>query len=154
MRQGGNAANALEHLDQGRDLGFIREARCHRRSFAAHAFDPSQHRPPPASAVVSSTLVIDDSMADIVAGGFDAGIRSGAHVHGDMIAVRLTPYLRAAVVASPMYMASRGLPATPHDLHEHRCINYRWGHDGAVHRWTLTRGGETLDVGLTRDHGQ
>ncbi|WP_326838416.1 LysR substrate-binding domain-containing protein [Herminiimonas contaminans] len=90
--------------------------------------------------------MIDDSMADIVAGGFDAGIRSGAHVHGDMIAVRLTPYLRAAVVASPMYMASRGLPATPHDLHEHRCINYRWGHDGAVHRWTFTRGGETLEI--------
>lgn len=91
-------------------------------------------------------LVIDDSMADIVAEGFDAGIRSGAHVHGDMIAVRLSPDLRAAVVASPMYLASRGAPVTPHDLHEHRCINYRWGHDGAVHRWPFKREGDNLEI--------
>jgi DNA-binding transcriptional LysR family regulator len=68
-------------------------------------------------------LVIDDSMADIVAEGFDAGIRSGAHVHGDMIAVRLSP-----------------------DLHEHRCINSRWGHDGAVHRWPFKREGDNLEI--------
>lgn len=91
-------------------------------------------------------LVIDDSMADIVAEGFDAGIRSGAHVHGDMIAVRLTPDLRVAVVASPAYMTSRGEPVTPHDLREHRCINYRWGHDGAVYRWGFKREGEAFEV--------
>jgi DNA-binding transcriptional LysR family regulator len=93
-------------------------------------------------------LVIDDRMADIVAEGFDAGIRSGAHVHGDMIAVRLTPDLRVAVVASPGYLASRAVPVTPHDLHEHRCINYRWGHDGAVYRWGFARAGEALEVRL------
>ncbi len=91
-------------------------------------------------------LMIDDSMADIVAEGFDAGIRSGADVHGDMIAVRLTPDIRAAVVASPAYIASRGAPVTPHDLSEHRCINYRWGHDGAVYRWGFKRMGEAVEV--------
>jgi DNA-binding transcriptional LysR family regulator len=91
-------------------------------------------------------LVIDDHMADIVAEGFDAGIRSGAHVHGDMIAVRLTPDLRVAVVASPAYLAARTVPATPHDLREHRCINYRWGQDGAVYRWGFARAGEALEV--------
>ncbi|MFT4257313.1 MAG: LysR family transcriptional regulator [Pseudoxanthomonas sp.] len=91
-------------------------------------------------------LVIDDSMADIVAEGSDAGIRSGAHVQGDMIAVRLTPDLRVAVVASPTYVALRGAPVTPHELREHRCINYRWAHDGAVYRWRFEREGETLEV--------
>jgi len=95
---------------------------------------------------ITLDLVIDDSMTDIVAEGFDAGIRSGAHVHGDMIAVRLTPDLRAAVVASPMYVASYGAPVTPHDLRDHRCINYRSAHDGAVYRWRFERAGETLEV--------
>jgi DNA-binding transcriptional LysR family regulator len=91
-------------------------------------------------------LVIDDSMADIVAEGSDAGIRSGAHVQGDMIAVRLTPDLRGAVVASPAYVAARGTPTTPHDLRDHRCINYRWANDGAVYRWQFARAGEALEV--------
>lgn len=45
-----------------------------------------------------------------------------------------------------MYLASRVAPATPHDLHGHRCIHYRWGHDGAIHRWTFKREGETLEI--------
>jgi DNA-binding transcriptional LysR family regulator len=91
-------------------------------------------------------FVVDDSMADIVAEGSDAGIRSGAHVHGDMIAVRLTPDLRGAVVASPDYIAARGAPKTPHDLRGHRCINYRWANDGAVYRWQFRREEEALEV--------
>uniref|UniRef100_B0T7G9 Transcriptional regulator, LysR family n=1 Tax=Caulobacter sp. (strain K31) TaxID=366602 RepID=B0T7G9_CAUSK len=91
-------------------------------------------------------LVIDDSMADIVAEGFDAGIRAGAHVHSDMTAVRLSPDLRVAVVASPTYLASRGAPSTPQDLREHRCINYRWSQAGAVYRWGFARADEVLEV--------
>lgn len=91
-------------------------------------------------------LLVDDSMADIVAEGSDAGIRSGAHVHGDMIAVRLSPDLRGAVVASPDYVAAQGAPKTPHDLRSHRCINYRWANDGAVYRWQFKRGGDALEV--------
>lgn len=93
-------------------------------------------------------LVIDDRMTDIVAEGFDAGIRSGAHVHGDMIAVRLSPDVRAAVIASPAYAASHGVPSTPHDLRDHRCINYRSAHDGASYRWRFGRAGESLEVRL------
>ena len=89
-------------------------------------------------------LVIDDRLTDIVGEGFDAGIRSGAHVNGDMIAVRLTPQLRAAVVAAPSYLAARTVPVTPHDLREHRCIEYRWAHDGSVYRWDFERNGEAL----------
>nr|WP_314545799.1 LysR family transcriptional regulator [uncultured Massilia sp.] len=97
---------------------------------------------------IALDLVIEDRLADIVAEGFDAGIRSGAHVHGDMIAVRLTPHLRAALVATPDYLASRTVPVTPHDLREHRCIKYRWAHDGALYRWSFERDGEALEVGL------
>lgn len=93
-------------------------------------------------------LVIEDRLADIVGDGFDAGIRSGAHVNGDMIAVRLTPYLRAAVVAAPCYLASRVLPVRPHDLRAHRCIQYRWAHDGSVYRWDFERDSEALEVRL------
>lgn len=95
---------------------------------------------------IALDLVIDDSMTDIVADGFDAGIRSGADVHGDMIAVRLTPDLRVAVVASPAYLALHRVPVTPHELRDHRCINYRWAHDGSVYRWRFRRGDEALEV--------
>lgn len=91
-------------------------------------------------------LVIDDSMADIVAEGSDAGIRSGAHLQGDMIAVRLTADMRAAVVASPAYVAAQGAPQTPHELRNHRCINYRWAKDGAVYRWQFKRCEDALEV--------
>jgi DNA-binding transcriptional LysR family regulator len=91
-------------------------------------------------------LIIDDSMADIVAEGSDAGIRAGSLVQGDMTAVRLTPDLRVAVVASAAYVASRGAPQSPYDLRDHRCINYRWANDGAVYRWRFERAEEVLEV--------
>lgn len=91
---------------------------------------------------ITLDLVIEDSLTDIVAGGFDAGVRPGERVQGDMIAVRLTPDLRGAVVASPGYLATRSLPETPDDLRQHRCINYRWTHDGSIYRWRFQRKGE------------
>lgn len=93
-------------------------------------------------------LVIEDRMTDIIAKGFEAGIRPGVLVQGDMIAVRLTPDVRMAVVASPAYLATRDRPVTPHDLQAHRCINYRWGHDGASYRWSFQNGDEELEVRL------
>ncbi len=95
---------------------------------------------------IALDLVVEDSLTDIVAGGFDAGIRPGERVHGDMIAVRLTPDLRPAVFASPTYLASRSVPTTPHELNNHRCINYRWLHNGSTHHWQFGRDGETFDV--------
>jgi len=91
-------------------------------------------------------LVIDDTMTDIVAEGFDAGIRLGHQVQGDMLAVRLTPDLRAAVVASPTHVASHGAPTTPHDLRNHHCVNYRWAHNGSDYRWHFKRLDDDLDV--------
>jgi DNA-binding transcriptional LysR family regulator len=91
-------------------------------------------------------LVVEDKLTDIVAGDFDAGIRPGERVQGDMIAVRLTPDLRPSVFASPAYLSSRSIPLTPHELGDHRCINYRWLHNGSTHRWHFERDGVSLDV--------
>jgi DNA-binding transcriptional LysR family regulator len=93
-------------------------------------------------------LAVDDGLSDIVAAGFDAGIRPGELVQRDMIAVRVTPDLRSAVVGSPGYLALHPIPQTPHDLKDHVCINYRFAATGALYRWQFARAGEALDVAV------
>ena len=93
-------------------------------------------------------LMVDDGLTDVIAAGFDAGIRPGERVHRDMVAVRVTPDLRTAVVGSPGYFDSRSPPRTPHDLKDHVCINYRFAASGALYRWPFARAGETLDVAV------
>jgi len=78
---------------------------------------------------VSLDVVIDDSITDIVGKGFDAGIRSGERVQQDMIAVRLTPDLRMAVVGSPDYFSRHPMPLHPQDLQRHQCLAYCWAPD-------------------------
>src|SRR3954471_19881585 len=72
---------------------------------------------------------------DLVAGEFDAGIQLGEYIQKDMIAVRLTPELRLAVVGSPRYFALRSIPKKPKDLNDHRCITLRLA--GGPYRWEL-----------------
>jgi len=82
-------------------------------------------------------VIADDALTDIVAGGFDAGVRLGDMVAQDMVAVRLTPPLRAIMVASPDYVARADMPATIEDLRAHNCIGYRLLGSGAVYVWDL-----------------
>jgi DNA-binding transcriptional LysR family regulator len=89
---------------------------------------------------------VDDDLSDIVAEGFDAGIRPGERVQRDMVAVRLTPALRTVVVGSPDYLAAHPAPRHPRDLREHACINYRWPRSGALYRWPLAKRGRSLEV--------
>ncbi len=91
-------------------------------------------------------LTVDDGLTDIVAGGFDAGIRPGERVQRDMVAVRVTPDLRAAVVGSPGYFAARPPPRTPRDLRSHLCVNYRYAGSRALFRWMFEKDGEVLDA--------
>lgn len=91
-------------------------------------------------------LEVDDALTDVIADGFDAGIRPGNRVHKDMIAVRVTPQLDVAVVGSPSYFAAHGRPDTPHDLTQHDCINYRWSGNGPLYRWAFARDGNRLEV--------
>ena len=93
-------------------------------------------------------LTVDDGLTDIVAGGFDAGIRPGELVQRDMVAVRITPDLRNAIVGSPAYFAACPIPRSPRDLADHACINYRWTGNGALYRWPFTKDGESLDVAV------
>jgi len=89
---------------------------------------------------------INEGLTDIVASRFDAGIRVGEQVEKDMIAVRISPDIRMAVVGSPAYFASRKRPQTPRDLNEHACVSYRQTASGGLYAWEFEREGAELSV--------
>jgi DNA-binding transcriptional LysR family regulator len=91
-------------------------------------------------------IVIDDGLSDIVAGGFDAGIRVGGRLQKDMIAVRLTPDVKLLAVASPDYLARCGEPKSPADLRRHACISWRFPGSGNVARWEFQKKGRKIDA--------
>ena len=93
-------------------------------------------------------IVIDDSLSDIIAGQFDAGIRVGGRLEKDMIAVRLTQDVKMLAVASPEYLARRGEPKTPADLHRHACINWRFPGSGRVYRWEFEKKGKKVEIAV------
>jgi len=94
-------------------------------------------------------IIVDEHLTDIVAGGFDAGIRVGERLEKDMVAVRLTPDRPMRAVASPAYFAKHGRPKVPEDLHRHACINWRFPGSGAVFRWPMERKGKKLELAVT-----
>jgi DNA-binding transcriptional LysR family regulator len=96
---------------------------------------------------ITLDIVVDDSMADIVDGRFDAGIRPGSRIERDMIALRASPDSRLIAVASPAYIAAHGRPETPHDLRVHNCIRFRQT-TGALHPWEFERGAEKVEVAV------
>jgi DNA-binding transcriptional LysR family regulator len=90
-------------------------------------------------------IVTEGRFVDIVADGFDAGIRLAESVPRDMIALPLGPTQRFAVVGAPAYFAEHPVPRTPHDLAAHRCIRIRLP-SGRIYGWEFERRGETLSV--------
>jgi len=70
----------------------------------------------------------------------------GGRLEKDMIAVRLSPDVKMIVVASPDYLAHRGTPRSPADLHSHACINWRLQVDGSAYRWEFEKKGKRLDI--------
>jgi DNA-binding transcriptional LysR family regulator len=90
-------------------------------------------------------VVAPDRLVDIVAEGFDAGIRFGERLSPDMVAVRIKPAFRFIVVGSPDYFRRRPAPKTPHELRNHVGIRYAFP-SGAILPWEFTRGGESLEV--------
>jgi DNA-binding transcriptional LysR family regulator len=91
-------------------------------------------------------VTTDDGLVDIVAGGFDAGIRLGAMIAQDMIAVRLTPPFKAILVASPAYLADHGTPRRIADLSGHNCIGFRMVSSGGVYAWEMQENGKDIAV--------
>jgi DNA-binding transcriptional LysR family regulator len=97
---------------------------------------------------VTLDITVNDAEFDIVAEGFDAGVRLGQVIEKDMIAVALTGDEREMVVASPAYLAVHGVPERPEDLLQHRCIGWRPTHRTAPYRWEFARDGKAFDIAV------
>ncbi len=91
-------------------------------------------------------VVVDNGLTDIVAERLDAGVRLGEQVDKDMVAVRIGPELRMAVVGAPSYFAAAKKPRTPEDLTAHSCINLRLPSAGALYAWEFEKAGRALKV--------
>jgi DNA-binding transcriptional LysR family regulator len=91
-------------------------------------------------------IVIDYGLTDIVTERFDAGVRSGEMIAQDMVAVRIGPDMRMAVVGAPAYFAARPAPKTPQALTAHNCINLRLPTRGGIYAWEFAKGRRELKV--------
>ena len=91
-------------------------------------------------------VVVDDALTNIVAGGFDAGLRLGERLEKDMIGVRVGGQQRMAVVAAPSYFQRRGKPRRPQELHAHECIRFRYLSSGTIYKWEFEDKGREFEV--------
>jgi DNA-binding transcriptional LysR family regulator len=91
-------------------------------------------------------ITVDYGLTDIVSQRYDAGVRSGEQVGKDMIAVRIGPDMRMAVVGAPAYYRKRPEPTRPQDLVHHNCINLRLPTHGGLYAWEFEKGGRDLKV--------
>jgi len=93
-------------------------------------------------------IVASEELVDLAKDGFDAGIRLGEFIAADMTVVRLTPALRYAIVASPVYLDRCGRPEVPEDLHGHACVRMRRS-SGVLAAWRLEDAGRSLEVAVS-----
>lgn len=107
---------------------------------------PALHEVLPDYPDISIEIITENGLIDIVAGGFDAGVRIGDIVAKDMIAVPLGPEMRMVAVAAPAYWATHARPETPQDLTAHTCINIRLPTHGGLYAWEFERDGRELRV--------
>ena len=94
---------------------------------------------------VQIDVSVTNRLVDVIAGGFDAGIRYGGTVPEDMVAQRLSPEIRWITAASPAYLDRYGVPLHPGELERHRCIGIRLGND-QMYRWEFERDGEEISI--------
>jgi DNA-binding transcriptional LysR family regulator len=144
---------ALEEIDAGlAALNELREkpAGTLRITAADHAVStvlwPALLRLLPDHPDIQVEIVIDYGLTDIAAGRYDAGIRAGEMVARGMIALRVGPDLRTAVVGAPAYFASCAQPRTPQELTAHRCVNLRLPTLGGLYAWEFEKDGRELQV--------
>ncbi|MDV4157226.1 LysR family transcriptional regulator [Rhizobium brockwellii] len=95
---------------------------------------------------INVEIIVDYGLTDIVAERYDAGVRLGEQVAKDMIAVRIGPDMRMAVVGAPAYFDTGPKPLTPQDLTDHNCINLRLPTYGSVYAWEFEKNGRELKV--------
>ena len=118
---------------------------------AISVLQPALQRFLPVHPDINVEIIVDYALTDIVAEGYDAGVRMGEQVAKDMIAVPIGPHLRMAVVASPGYFEQHPLPRRPEDLAAHNCINSRLPTYGGLFAWGLEKEGREVKV---RGEGQ
>lgn len=118
---------------------------------AISALQPALRRFLPDHPDIKVEIIVDYGLVDIVAAGYDAGVRLGEQVAKDMIAVRIGPEMRMAVVGSPAYFERYGIPETPQDLTSHNCIASRLPTYGGLFPWGLEKDGREVRV---RGEGQ
>ncbi|AUG55416.1 LysR family transcriptional regulator [Thalassospira marina] len=97
---------------------------------------------------VKLELSVSEGIVDIIADNFDAGIRLGAAIEKDMIAIKLSPELSWAVYGSPAYFQDRSKPQKPEDLLDHLAIHYRFVKSGMLHHWQFTRDKRDFTVAI------
>lgn len=95
---------------------------------------------------INVEIVVDNGFVNIVDGRFDAGVRLGESIDKDMIAVKIGPEMRMAIVGAPAYFTEKGIPLIPHDLQSHRCINMRLPTAGGVYHWEFEKDNDQLRV--------
>lgn len=93
-------------------------------------------------------ITVTDDESDIVAAGFDAGVRLGEVIEQDMVAIPITGLQRQVTVASPAYLAAHGTPRHPRELIAHRCIGWRPAPEVAPYRWEFGENGRDFDVSV------
>ncbi|MCV9939318.1 LysR family transcriptional regulator [Boseaceae bacterium BT-24-1] len=118
---------------------------------AISALQPALRRFLPDHPDIKVEIIVDYGLVDIVAAGYDAGVRLGEQVAKDMIAVRIGPEMRMAVVGSPAYFKRYGVPEAPQDLTSHNCIASRLPTYGGLFPWGLEKDGREVKV---RGEGQ
>ena len=97
---------------------------------------------------ITLEVVTNDGFVDIVAEGFDAGMRAGQHLAQDMISVPVGPSLRFAVVGAPAYFTAHEAPRVPQDLCAHACVGRRYP-SGALYAWAFARGDQATEVAVS-----
>jgi len=93
-------------------------------------------------------FALDDHLVDLVAEGFDLGVRIGEHLDADMVAVPMGETVSLVTLASPDYLARRGRPQKPEDLGGHECSRYRYATSGRLSPWMFQRDGKPLEVSV------
>lgn len=118
---------------------------------AMSILQPALRRLLPDHPDINVEIIVDYGLTDIVSEGFDAGVRMGEQVAKDMIAVKIGPDMRMAVVASPAYFEQHSIPQTPQELTAHKCINMRLPTYGGLFPWGFEKDGREVKV---RGEGQ
>jgi DNA-binding transcriptional LysR family regulator len=140
--------DAIESLgaQRGRPAGLLRLTML--RTGYVDVLKPKLARFLAAYPAIRIDISLDEALADVVAEGFDAGLRLGKSLDREMIGVRVSADQQVVVVGAPSYFARRGKPSHPSELHAHDCINLRKGTKGTVVRWGFRERGSDLEIAV------